>query len=59
MIYFILILIFLVSINLGAFRTPFRFWYEISEKSFVQGCLGECFHGDFYKEFVNKNSKLY
>lgn len=34
--------------------------YEgISERSFVEACLSDCFHGDFYSLFVKKNKKLF
>jgi hypothetical protein len=32
---------------------------KITERSFVEACLSDCFRGDFYNNFVKKNQKLY
>lgn len=34
-------------------------WEELTERSFIEGCLSDIFHSNFYEEFVCKNQKLF
>lgn len=47
------------AIQVALDHKRYGFYEGISERSFVEACLSDCFHGDFYSLFARKNQKLF